>query len=210
MGHLYNVYMGENDQSASIKGIRWHLLYWYAALCSWLAKREWKVATVHDYVQYRCGHQKWVSFPGVKAERRQKQEWLVAQLCSDCYRQSQRDQRIQQTLKDLEEARVRGLVDLRGSEAMITWALRIRAECLAEIDRRFAQRRGMPDATEKMLQRGLSACIRAINRQPDANWWIDHLGDLPQTLTLDYLRELMSVPAEGTSQRCKNPPVDTM
>ncbi|HEY5006270.1 MAG TPA: hypothetical protein VII61_24120, partial [Ktedonobacteraceae bacterium] len=155
-------------------------------------------------------HQKWVSFPRIKAERRQKQEWLVAQLCSDCYRQSQRDQRIRQTFSDLEEARIRGLVDLRGSEAMITWALRIRAECLAEIDRRFEQKRGMPGATEEVLQRGLSACIRAMNRQTAASWWIDHLGDLPQTLTLDYLRELMSCPLEGTSQRSRNSPASNI
>jgi hypothetical protein len=202
--------MGENDQSAYIKGIRWQLSYWYAVFCSWLVKREWKMATVHDYVQYRCGHQKWVSFPRIKAERRQKQEWLIAQLCSDCYRQSQRDQRIRQTFSDLEEARIRGLVDLRGSEAMITWALRIRAECLAEIDRRFEQKRGMPGATEEVLQRGLSACIRAMNRQTAASWWIDHLGDLPQTLTLDYLRELMSGSLEGTSQRSRNPPASNI
>jgi hypothetical protein len=192
--YQYNECMGENDQSAYIKGIRWRLFYWYSMLCSWLEKREWRRTTTYNYVQYRCGHQKLVPFPRIKAERRQKQEWLAAQLCADCYRQSQRNQRIRQTFRDLEEARVRGLVNLRGSEAMITWALRIRAECLAEIDQRFEQRRGLPGATEEMLQRGLYACIRAINRQTEASWWIDHLGDLPQSLTLDYLRELMSAP----------------
>ena len=144
----------------------------------------------YDYVLYRCGHQKWVSFPRIKAERKQKQEWLATQLCADCYRQSQRNQRVRQTFRDFEEARARGLVDLRGSETMITWALRIRAECLAEIDQRFEQKRHLPGATEEVLQRGLSACIRAMNHHTDASWWIDHLGELPQSLTLDYLREL--------------------
>ena len=84
--------------------------------------------------------------------------------------------------------------------------LMVGEECLAEIEQRFEQKRGMPGATEEVLQWGLSACIRAINRQTAASWWIDHLGDLPQTLTLDYLRELMSVPPEGTSQRRGDPP----
>ena len=75
---------------------------------------------------------------------------------------------------------------------MITWALRIRAQCLAEIDHRFEQRRGFPGATEVMLQRGRAACIRAMNRHIDASWWIDHLNELPAILTLDYLRELTS------------------
>lgn len=147
---------------------------------------------IRDYVQYRCGHVKWVALPRVKAERKQKEEWLVTQLCADCHRQRQRDLRVRQTIKDLEDARARGLAELRGSEAMIIWALRIRAECLAEIERRFAQRSTLPDATDEVLHCGLSACIRAINRYAEASWWIDHLNELPQILTLDYLRELAS------------------
>jgi hypothetical protein len=77
---------------------------------------------------------------------------------------------------------------------MIIWALRIRAQCLVEIEQRFEQRRDLPDATEEVLQRGLSACIRAINRHPEASWWIDHLEELPQILAVDYLRELTSDP----------------
>jgi hypothetical protein len=147
---------------------------------------------IRNYVQYRCGHTKWVTLPRVKTERKQKEEWLVTQLCADCQRQRQRDLRVRQTFRDLEEAGVRGLVDLRGSETMIIWALRIRAECLAEIEQRFGQRRNLPDATEEVLQRGLSACIRAINRHAEASWWIDHLEELPQILAVDYLRELAS------------------
>src|ERR1700680_272049 len=96
-----------------------------------------KRMTIRNYVQYRCGHAKWVALPRVKTERKQKEEWLVTQLCTDCHRQRQRDLRVRQTFRDFEEARIRGLVDLRGSEAMIIWALRIRAECLAEIEQRF-------------------------------------------------------------------------
>ena len=192
MGYQYNVYMGENDQSAYIKGIRWRWSRWYLGLCSWLVKREWKRATAYDYVYYRCGHAKWVSLPHTPRERRQKKEWLVTQLCPDCHRYRQRALRVRQTLRDLEEAHARGLVCLRGSETMITWALRIRAQCLAEIDHRFEQRRGFPGATEAMLHRGRAACIRAMNRHIDASWWIDHLNELPAILTLDYLRELTS------------------
>jgi hypothetical protein len=149
---------------------------------------------IRNYVQYRCGHTKWVALPRIKAERKQKEEWLVTQLCADCQRQRQRDLRVRQTIKDLEDARRRGLVELRGSETMIVWALRIRAECLAEIELRFAQRRTLPDATDEVLHRGLAACIRAINRYAEASWWIDHLNELPQILTLDYMRELVSDP----------------
>ncbi len=156
---------------------------------------------IRNYVRYRCGHVKWVALPRVKTERKQKEEWLVTQLCADCQRQRQRDLRIRQTFRDLEEARVRGLVDLRGSETMIIWALRIRAQCLAEIVRRFEQRRSLPDATEEILHCGLSACIRAINRHAEANWWIDHLEELPQILTVDYLRELASDPYAKSFQR---------
>ena len=157
--------------------------------------------TIRNCVQYRCGHVKWVTLPREKTERKQKEEWLVTQLCADCHRKRQRDLRVRQTFRDLDEARVRGLVDLRGSETMIIWALRIRAECLAEIERRFEQRRDLPDATEEVLHCGLSACIRAINRHPEASWWIDHLEDLPQILTGDYLRELASDPRTKSFQR---------
>jgi hypothetical protein len=149
---------------------------------------------IRNYVQYRCGHTKWVTLPRIKVERKQKEEWLETQLCADCQRQRQRDLRVRQTIKDLEDARRRGLVELRGSETMIVWALRIRAECLAEIEQRFALRRTLPDATDEVLHRGLAACIRAINHYAEASWWIDHLNELPQILTLDYMRELVSDP----------------
>lgn len=149
---------------------------------------------IRNYVQYRCGHIKWVALPRTKKERKQRREWLVTQLCGDCQRQRQRDLRIRQTFKDLEDARRRGLVELRGSETMIIWALRIRAECLVEIERRFIQRRTLPDATDELLHRGLAACIRAMNQHAEASWWIDHLNELPQILTRDYLKELTSDP----------------
>jgi hypothetical protein len=79
-----------------------------------------------------------------------------------------------QTAKLVEEQQAVGFPELEGSQKMIAWAVKIRAELIAKVD--YLKNSLKPeDDDEKLLSdKAFEIFLREWKEKKDAKWWIDN------------------------------------
>lgn len=143
-----------------------------------------------------CGHDEEHNICGPYKSRAGKAEWLAAnRVCADCYRKRQAEERGAELARResaraeaAKSAEAEGLPELTGSDKQVAWALTIRAELLARIDRAIGINRANEPADAKVT---LDEMRAAIVGRADAGWWIDRRKADAVTIMREVGRELV-------------------
>lgn len=141
---------------------------------------------------HSCGHRETTQLYGSREARERREKWLDSQPCRAC-------QNAARTSEATEQARVDTLPALTGTEKQVAWAMSIRAEVIASIDRRLATPTAQRNPGE--AARGRAAAIMAISTQTSASWWIDHRsGDALSALDPAYQAAFAAQEAQAAQE----------
>lgn len=143
-------------------------------------------------VTHACGHTWAKELFGPEKERHKKLAWFEQNLCYDCYTE-------ELTERAKEEADALELPFISGSEAQTAWAMRLRAELLADWRNICKEVQARLDAGHSLknrpgesftLQDADEAAIEAIKTRKDARWWIENRSSLRLALSPIYRQKL--------------------
>lgn len=144
------------------------------------------------HIEHSCGHDSIADLvgPNTHGQRQRKADWLATRPCPACARQQETDECATQNAETAQDAEAQGWPELTGTPKQISWATALRAQTIAAMAERLADKL-TPETTERALELWTAGALRAT----DAAWWIDH-RDRPQAavnsllLTPDELQTL--------------------
>ena len=140
-------------------------------------------------VTYSCGHSETVQLYGPTRDRQRKIEWMERDgLCPECFKAHKEAKQAEKEAKAVEGLE---LVALTGSEKQIKWADSLRAQTLADVRRRVENVRASKGDT--VADNVLAASTSAMNRYPDAKFWIDNRDNLLTALGAAYREEAIKL-----------------
>lgn len=133
-----------------------------------------------------CGHTSERNITGtdVRGERQRKADWFGSSKCPDCWRVD----RDTESREAAEQAAAAGWPGLEGSPGQISWAQRLRAETIHELDRICREA-----ATTQVRHDQLRAVLLG---QVSASQWIEFRGGSPNKSRAENLldmRDLMPI-----------------
>lgn len=126
-------------------------------------------------VQFACGHTETIQLFGKESDRAKKIAWLTEHgVCSACYKARIDAERAAETAAAAEKAAEENLPDLTGSDKQINWALAIRAQKFADLDKMVADM----TTTDEQLRRQNTVAIQAAKNvlatKTESRFWIDN------------------------------------
>lgn len=126
-------------------------------------------------VKMSCGHVETVELFGKTADRDRKIAWLEEHgECSACYKARIKAEKAAKTAAAAEKAAEENLPELTGSEKQVNWAITIRAQKLADLDKMAASNTTADDAQRRRNEIACKAARNVLANKTDSRFWIDN------------------------------------
>jgi hypothetical protein len=134
-------------------------------------------------IDFSCNHTETRNIIGKEKDRQGKADWMARGVCSDCYKQQLAAERQKEQSTQMATAAQFVLAELEGSEKQITWAEKIRAKMIVEIQNLKVKEinRFQSEKADKIQQAifqlnliVVGEAIKAIGSKTKSTWFIDN------------------------------------
>lgn len=150
---------------------------------------------------FSCGHEDSIQLFGKEKERQRKIEYFKEfGICKKCYREKIEQYRAEALSKAIENAKIKSLPELKGSEKQITWALTIRDVFLEDIEKysnEWEQAVVKLGASEEQIKIGKEEFDIVKNffiNKTHSAFWIDNRDNEVPIMILKYTNEIINTP----------------
>ena len=122
-----------------------------------------------------CGHKEEVNIAGKQDQRDSKVAFESSKSCYPCWKAQQNAERAKEVVGLAADAVAAGLPALTGSEKQISWAEKIRAERMPEIERVLERCKSVVAGQKhfEFMQKAIPF-LESCKQEVSAKWWIDH------------------------------------